>query len=82
MGALLPENKFWSPADWVSRAFFEDCIEIANEKKQYKDILHDIKTALEDYSFTLDYRNESSEKLNHFKALVEDIIRLNEKKRG
>lgn len=81
MGILLPNNKFWAYAGWVSRGFFDDCLEVIGDDITLADIKEDIEDTVKFYGFTLSYENIERRKLVKLQELVNKVIILN-KTRG
>lgn len=82
MAILLPNGKLWAPAGWVSRAFFDDCMEIADPDDLFSSFRKDIQEAVDFYSFTLSYQDITPDKLSALKKLVDVVIERNEELKG
>jgi hypothetical protein len=77
MGILLPNNKFWAHAGWVSREFFDDCLELIGDDATFSDIKEEIEDTVKFHVFTLSYENIERSKLVRLQKLVDRIILLN-----
>ncbi|MDQ3108740.1 MAG: hypothetical protein M3R17_02505 [Bacteroidota bacterium] len=77
MGILLPNNKQWAHAGWVSRSFFDDSLKVINENSSFFEIRDDILDTVKNYGFTLVYQVIEKEKLDKLKILVDKVIILN-----
>ena len=79
MSILLPNDKLWGVANWISRGFFSD----AEQFLQHTSFLAEeigfcIKTGLD----TIDLRNSDLATIRELSALVNDVIARNRVTRG
>ncbi len=77
MGILLPYNKFWAHAGWISRSFFDDCIEVIDGDTTYSDIKAEIQDTVKFHGFTLAYEHIEQNKLTRLLQLVDKVVFLN-----
>ena len=77
MAILLPNNKQWAYAGWVSRSFFNDCLEVIGDDVTFADIKEDIVDTVKNYAFTLSYENIEQGKLQKLRHVVDKVIFLN-----
>lgn len=77
MGILLPNNNIWSHANWVSRAFFSDSLEVIGNRRSFAEIKKDIEECIKNYSHTLSDEKIDREKLESLQNLVGDVLTMN-----
>lgn len=76
----LPNNKSWFDfANWISRTFFDDCLEVINSRNNFLFLQEKIKAAINAYTFLIDLTKSSPQEINLFKQVVEEVILLNQK---
>lgn len=76
----LPNNKSWFDfANWISRAFFNDCLEIINGRTEFSFLQEKIQVAINAHTFLIDLTKSSPEEINLFKQIVVEVIQVNQK---
>jgi hypothetical protein len=74
MSFLLPRDKHWNVANWVSRGFFEDARAYLEEAPSIAD---DIRFCIDTDTDTIDLRDASQIVLTQLLILVDKVIAAN-----
>jgi hypothetical protein len=79
MGVLFTETEAWLTNNWISRCFFNDCLpHLPHAPLLAKDIQFCVEAEVD----TLDLRDKGLAEIKELQALVERVIRDNERSRG
>jgi hypothetical protein len=79
MSFLLPKNKTWGVANWVSHGFFADAEPFLDQVPSLAD---DISFCIKSQTDTVDLREASVIAIQELKTLVDKVISSNREKAG
>ena len=79
MSFLLPKGVAWTPANWVSRGFFEDAIPHLAEAPS---LANDVRFAVEAEVDTIDLSSATATELSELKTLLQKVLVENVERKG
>lgn len=79
MSFLLPRGITWTPANWVSRGFFDDAVHHLTEAPHLAD---DVRFSVDAEVDTIDLRMATTEVLQELQVLVQRVLAENLERQG
>lgn len=74
MGVLLKDNRHWAHASWISRAFFNDCLQVLFDEDSSLQLEQDLLNGIKFESYTLNYEDVDLKRIKELFEVEKKVI--------